>query len=199
MKTAATRTQRAKATSTTNQAATKTAKAPAAAPLPELREALAEAYENIQLLDKAVVTAKQAEDDEVLRYKPLFDACSSGDEPKARALLATGLDVNWHNKEGVTPLHVAACDGHLNVVRMLLEQGAEVDAPLGEVQSKLGISFVGATPWLLAKANQKGPVAELLYSYGANPNATMGAGLSWREVADVFAKAGVVSMSVGQK
>jgi hypothetical protein len=39
----------------------------------------------------------------------------------------------------------------------------------------------------------------LLYSYGANPNATMGPGLSWREVADAFAKAGVVSMSLCQK
>jgi hypothetical protein len=44
---------------------------------------------------------------------------------------------------------------------MLLEQGTEVDPTLGEIQSKLDISFAGATPWLLAKANQKGPVAEL--------------------------------------
>ena len=199
MKAAATRTQRAQATLAANQAASKTAKALAATPLPELREALAEARENIQLLDRAVVTAKQAEDEENLRYKPLFDACSSGDEPKARALLATGLDVNWHNEQGATPLHVAACDGHLNVVRMLLEQGAEVDPMLGEIQSKLGISFAGATPWLLAKANKKGPVAEFLYSYGANPNATMGAGLSWREAAEAFARAGVVSMSLCKK
>jgi hypothetical protein len=191
--------KRAKATQSASQDTVRVQKAVAFVPAAELRAALLEANDTISMVDKAIKTAKQEQEEDTLRYKPLFDACVAGDEPKARALLATGLDVNWHNKQGATPLHVAACDGHTNVVRMLLEQGAEVDLPLGEVQSQLGISFVGATPWFLAKANQKGPVAELLYSYGANPNVTTGSGLSWQEAAEVFSKAGVVSMSLCQK
>jgi hypothetical protein len=199
MRTASQPGKRAKATQSVSQDAVRVQKAIVLVPAAELRAALIEANDTISMVDKAIKTTRQAEEDDRLRYKPLFDACAIGDEPKACALLATGLDVNWHNKQGATPLHIAACDGHTNVVRMLLEQGAEVDPPLAEVRSQLGISFVGATPWFLAKANQKGPVAELLYSYGANPNVTTDSGLSWQEAAEVFAKAGVVSMSLAEK
>ncbi len=188
--------RRPKATQTAGLAAPRVLKSVATAPPPELREALAEACASIQMLEKAIITAEQAEEEENSRYKTLIDACSKGDESTVRALLAAGLGVNRHNKQGVTPLHVAAFNGRLSVVRLLLEQGADVDPPLGEIQSKFGFSFAGATPWFLAKANQKRAVAELLYSYGANPTVTMGPDLTWQAVLEVFTKAGSVSMTL---
>jgi hypothetical protein len=163
-------------------------------PYSELKQTLAEEYENIQMLEKAIITVKQAEVAEVLRYKPLFVACSKGDESIVRALLATGLDVNWRNHQGVAPLHVAACDGQIGVVKILLEQGAEIDPHMGVIQASNGLSFTNATPFCLAIVNQKKATADLLLSYGADAKATMGNGMSWGEMKDAVAKVGGISM-----
>lgn len=164
------------------------------APIAELKQTLAEEYENIQMLEKAITTTKQAEEAEVLRYKPLFVACSRGDESTVRSLLATGLDVNWRNHQGVAPLHVAACDGQIGVVKILLEQGAVIDPHMGVIQASNGLSFTNATPFCLAIVNQKIAAAALLLSYGADAKATMGNGMSLGEMKEAVAKVGGISM-----
>jgi ankyrin repeat protein len=165
-------------------------------PPAELRATLAEANENILMLEKAIVTAKQAHDEAAPRYLAFFRACAEGEEPEARALLATGLEINCHNQEGVTSLHLAACNGHTAVVRLLLEQGASVDPRLGKTGAALGPSFAGATPWFLAKVNGRGAVAELLYSCGADPNATVDSGQGWQVASDSLAEAGGTSIKL---
>lgn len=39
-----------------------------------------------------------------------------------------GSDLNTADYDGRSPLHVAACEGHLNVVEYLLNERANVDA-----------------------------------------------------------------------
>lgn len=51
---------------------------------------------------------------------------------QVKQLLDEGMDVNvaaWGPKsKGVTPLHLAAQGGHLEVMDVLLERGADIDA-----------------------------------------------------------------------
>lgn len=51
---------------------------------------------------------------------------------QVKRLLDEGMDVNvaaWsHKSQGVTPLHLAAEGGHLKVMDVLLERGANIDA-----------------------------------------------------------------------
>jgi ankyrin repeat protein/catechol 2,3-dioxygenase-like lactoylglutathione lyase family enzyme len=62
-----------------------------------------------------------------------FEACLSGDAEKLRALIAKDPSLvrafSAHKSHYLrTGLHVAAVEGHLNVVRLLLEQGADPNA-----------------------------------------------------------------------
>lgn len=43
-------------------------------------------------------------------------------------ILASGVDVNFRDIDGRTALHVAACQGFADVVKLLLDKGAQVDA-----------------------------------------------------------------------
>ncbi|XP_040954335.1 phytochrome-interacting ankyrin-repeat protein 2 isoform X2 [Gossypium hirsutum] len=58
--------------------------------------------------------------------------CSTSEPVKVKQLLNEGVDVNvaaWGPKsQGVTPLHLAAEGGHLEVMDELLERGANIDA-----------------------------------------------------------------------
>lgn len=56
---------------------------------------------------------------------PLMIASFQGNLPAVQALLARGAQVN---REGWTPLHYAATNGHDDVVRLLIEKGARLDA-----------------------------------------------------------------------
>nr|XP_028953887.1 phytochrome-interacting ankyrin-repeat protein 2-like isoform X1 [Malus domestica] len=63
----------------------------------------------------------------------LHIGCRKGDlKQQVRRLLDEGMDVNaaaWGRKsKGVTPLHLAAEGGHLDVMDELLERGANIDA-----------------------------------------------------------------------
>ncbi len=61
----------------------------------------------------------------------LLDAARSGDRARVAALLdnsvRSGVSVNTANKYGVTPLGFAAERGHFDIVRLLVERGADVN------------------------------------------------------------------------
>ena len=44
-----------------------------------------------------------------------------------RMLLGAGADVNHANSHGETPLREAAASGHTEIIRMLLEHGADAN------------------------------------------------------------------------
>lgn len=130
----------------------------------------------------------------------LLKAASTGDATKVTSLLDAGADINYHSKDkqatGRTALSEAAIQGHLEVIRLLLERGADLDwrdravgfTPLGWAANQGHESCVealleaGADPNLatpeflhtpLMAAAQRGhlPIVKLLVAAGANVNA----------------------------
>ena len=59
--------------------------------------------------------------------KRLLSAADHGDLEHLNNLLAAGVDVNIHAMNGITPLMVASRQGHIEIVRALLEAGADPD------------------------------------------------------------------------
>ncbi|URD85252.1 serine threonine protein kinase [Musa troglodytarum] len=56
----------------------------------------------------------------------LMYLASEGDLEGIEEVLASGVDVNFRDIDGRTALHVAACQGFADVVRLLLDRGAQV-------------------------------------------------------------------------
>lgn len=57
----------------------------------------------------------------------LFMACR-GDVRGVEDLLNQGVDVNSIDLDDRTALHIAACEGHVEVVELLLSRKANIDA-----------------------------------------------------------------------
>ena len=87
---------------------------------------------------------------------PLMIVALKGDLELARRLVARGAHVN---KTGWTALHYAATNGHLTLIRFLLEQNAYIDA---EAPS-------GTTPLMMAAHYGTPETVKLLLDEGADP------------------------------
>ena len=72
---------------------------------------------------------------------PLLDAARSGDTEAVRSLLEGGADPDVAQGDGLTPLHLAAQQGHVEIADLLIGAGAGL-----EVRTRLG----GYTPLHLA-------------------------------------------------
>lgn len=99
---------------------------------------------------------------------PLHVAASQAQPEAAKILIAHGALVNVHRSEdGATPLHFAALkgrkEGHVEVARILLENGAEVDARMDN----------GATPRSIAVSRGNTRILDLLKKY-SKPAKTQG-------------------------
>ena len=95
----------------------------------------------------------------------LMLASLKGLEPLCEALIAHGADVN---KPGWTPLHYAATNGHLSVLKLLLENYAYIDAG----------SPNGTTPLMMAAHYGSAAAVSLLIEAGADPLLKNDQGLS---------------------
>lgn len=60
------------------------------------------------------------------QVEALFDAARTGDRARVASLLDAGTSVNTASKYGVSALGFAAERGHFDVVRLLVERGADV-------------------------------------------------------------------------
>lgn len=58
----------------------------------------------------------------------LMYLANEGDLEGINELLDSGVDVNFHDIDNRTALHIAACQGFADVVALLLERGAVVDS-----------------------------------------------------------------------
>jgi hypothetical protein len=87
---------------------------------------------------------------------PLMLAALKGDTALCELLINKGADVN---KPGWAPLHYAATNGHLEVMNLLLEQNAYIDAA----------SPNGTTPLMMAAHYGTESAVKLLLEAGADP------------------------------
>jgi hypothetical protein len=98
------------------------------------------------------------------RADAFSDAARKGDAPTVKRLLDEGVDVNMTFRYGVTALSYASDRGHLDVVTLLLERGANPN---------IKDTFYGATPlnWASrpaqARKPEHGPIVGLLLKHGA--------------------------------
>jgi ankyrin repeat protein len=92
----------------------------------------------------------------------LEQAASEGHAETVKTLIAQGRDINARNIRGQTLLHLAVKQGNSDVVQLLLENGAEVDAV--ETDS-------GCTSLHYAVSLRHVDLCESLIRYGANTDA----------------------------
>jgi ankyrin repeat protein len=89
----------------------------------------------------------------------LWSAASHGDLEGVKSALEDGADVDYFKtEERLSALHVAAMDGHADVVALLLKRGANINI----------VDNTGDTPLNTALMHKKKSVVEVLVANGAN-------------------------------
>lgn len=96
---------------------------------------------------------------------PLMLAALKGENELCQLMILRGADVN---KPGWAPLHYAATNGHLEVIRLLLEENAYIDAA----------SPNNTTPLMMAAHYGTPSAVKLLLEAGADPMLKNDQGLS---------------------
>ncbi len=91
----------------------------------------------------------------------LVTAATTGDVAAARGLLAGGADSNSRDANGYSALNWAALNGHLDIAKLLIDHGADVNAH--DNPKRL-------TPLMNAAGMGHDDIAELLVSRGADVN-----------------------------
>ncbi len=101
-------------------------------------------------------------------FYPLGLACFFGHLEAVRALIAAGADIHGtaRNTFKVQPIHAAAASRNLDIMRAVLEAGADPNIPQQQ----------GFLPLHEAATNGNREMAELLVKHGANPRLANDAG-----------------------
>lgn len=95
----------------------------------------------------------------------LHEAASEGDAALVSRLIKDGADVNARNREGITPLMVAAGRGNVNIIAILLNNGADVNAGLDAE------GYKGLTALMVAVFDGHEEAVRVLIEKGADVNA----------------------------
>ena len=94
-------------------------------------------------------------------WKDMYYAAERGDVACVRFHLSEGVDVDYQHPEAMmSALVVSILNGHADVARVLLEQGADANLP-----AELG----NLTPLQAARQQQRADLQRLLQHFGAQP------------------------------
>jgi len=97
----------------------------------------------------------------------IHEAAKKGALEKVKAFLASGEKVDVKDKYGLTPLYLAACEGHKDVCEYLIFQGADVNAG-----SEFGFFPLGG---IISTQTEGGvEIFKLLVDHGADINIAIG-------------------------
>lgn len=97
-------------------------------------------------------------------------SCDKGNYEQAKKLIEENYNVNDQDNAGNTALHEAALNGHLEIVKLLIRNGADVN-----MQS---FKMFKDTPLIDASANGHLDVVKYLLSHGADPTICNAKGLT---------------------
>lgn len=98
-------------------------------------------------------------------FKQIIKAAKTDDRVSVKELIALDKSLlNARDKDGSTPLHCAVWKGHQEVVKLLLDSGAEVNAHNEN-------DHWGTTPLHAAAHANQAAIARMLIDHGADVNA----------------------------
>lgn len=101
---------------------------------------------------------ERANDPALAPADDIYEAAKNGDLEAAREFIALGQwDWQLVDRYGITPLNYAAEGGHLDIIRLMVQNGAYIEFPDGR----------GKTPLQAARDAGQAEAAELLESLGA--------------------------------
>ncbi|RXK41578.1 hypothetical protein M231_01077 [Tremella mesenterica] len=128
----------------------------------------------------------------------LHSAAASGNVGLVHYALTHGQPVN-SVLHGVLPLHAACSGGSATVVRMLIERGADVNAPRlprrysdGKRSNVPSVGTAGSTPLHFAAANGHANIVQILLTCGAVPDKTDKNGMTPEALAEINGHTGVI-------
>lgn len=78
---------------------------------------------------KSPYTPSNSEEEENRAFTSLVSYCEEGKIMQVKASILAGVPVNGFDYQGRTPLVIAARNGHLECVKLLLENGADINTP----------------------------------------------------------------------
>ena len=58
--------------------------------------------------------------DIIITNEQFFEACKNNNIELVKLSLSIGIDKNWQNKDGITPLMIACLEGNLEIVKAIL-------------------------------------------------------------------------------
>lgn len=90
----------------------------------------------------------------------LFHACVSGNTTLVRQLLLYNPDLEMAAENGMTPLHGALFYGYEEIVRLLVENGATIDAKAN--------SLAESKPWLRSSLSKRLPITVIIPDTASN-------------------------------
>ncbi|CAF1331675.1 unnamed protein product [Adineta ricciae] len=125
------------------------------------------------LLDRGAIVdsaplGKRAEENKIAGSTPLIGATKYNHPECVKRLLAYHANPNHQNQSGISALMLAAEQGYVECVRLLVQAGANLElAPSGQLA--LTMNLCGQTPLFCAAKEGRIDIVKYLLDHGANP------------------------------